>query len=357
MRLAGHILPQTLPCKPENPSAPQDSITSLASPASAPATTCYSACEQAITWVYGPPRCARTTGQDTALVTSPCPGRVWASVGSEATDPEALSSPSLFPGVLGDISCSFLAPSVSPLPPNPPCLSPVQTVWAVSSAGQDGCRFSQFSLLRKVVLQSHPRNQPPNREQVTLGVGGHPLSGPEVTAAYFPHAWVSGGTGGTGQWLSSCPAPACAPRRRNLYKSRAPAVQVQSSVTQGSRPLVDVGSGEGQSDLNSPYPPYLNSGPHPPPPHADPGGQSHLCGASPLLCPHHHLQLGSPTAETSSEVGMPLWAARPLLTQSSLCEKGARIGERSSTRVEGAGESWGEAVREGAASAPGRARG
>ena len=33
---------------------------------------------------------------------------------------------------------------------------------------------------------------------LTLGVGGHPLSEPEVTAAYFPHAWVSGGTGGTG---------------------------------------------------------------------------------------------------------------------------------------------------------------
>lgn len=34
---------------------------------------------------------------ETMLVTSPCPGMVWARVGSEATDPEALSSPSLPP--------------------------------------------------------------------------------------------------------------------------------------------------------------------------------------------------------------------------------------------------------------------
>lgn len=33
--------------------------------------------------------------QETTLVTSLCPGMVWARVGSEATDPEALSSPSL----------------------------------------------------------------------------------------------------------------------------------------------------------------------------------------------------------------------------------------------------------------------
>lgn len=54
---------------------------------------------------------------------------------------------------------------------------------------------------------------------------------------------------------------------------------------------------------------------------------------------------------------MPLRAAHPLLTQSSLCGKGARISECSSTRVEEAGESWGEVAREGAASAAGRARG
>ena len=34
---------------------------------------------------------------ETMLVTSPCPGMVWARVGSEATDPKALSSPSLPP--------------------------------------------------------------------------------------------------------------------------------------------------------------------------------------------------------------------------------------------------------------------
>lgn len=228
------------------------------------------------------------------LVTSPCPGMVWARVGSEATDPEALSSPSVPP-------VSLVTSLASSWPPGSPlCLltprARLQFSQCVLSALADGrLQVSQSSLLRKVGLQSLPSYQPPNREQVSLGAWGRPLSGPGVTAAYSPHAWVSGGTGGTGRWLSSRPTTPC-PKEEE-------APQKPGSCCAGSE--------QGDRGIQASWSCRLSRGPVRPqqPPSALPQlrtpstsfspcrlrGQSHICGASQLLCLSHHLQLGSPS--------------------------------------------------------------
>lgn len=195
------------------------------------------------------------------------------------------------------------------------------------SALPDGrLQVSQSSLLRKVGLQSLPSYQPPNREQVSLGARGHPLSGPEVTAAYSPDAWVSGGTGGTRRWLSSrltilCPKEEEPPQKPGSCCAGSeqcdPGIQVSWSCRLSRGPVRPQQPPSALPQLRTPSTSFSPCRLR---------GQIHLCGVSPLLCLRHHLQSGSPSAETSSEVRMPLRAAHPLLTQSSLCRKGARNG-------------------------------
>ena len=121
------------------------------------------------------------------------------------------------------------------------------------------------------------------------------LSGPGVTAAYSPHAWVSGGTGGTGRWLSSRPTTPCP-------KEEEPPQKPGSCCA---------GSEQGDRGIQASWSCRLSRGPVRPqqPPSALPQlrtpstsfspcrlrGQSHICGASQLLCLRHHLQSGSPS--------------------------------------------------------------